>query len=125
MAHTLAERLICSRVTVSGFEDDTENPYLATRCQQQDIHPSGPLWGHGRSPVSDEAVALETRVLQSFADWRNGLKYIGLSHERRSLQVRLNSLEWRFTDERNLMLDFFLPAGCFATVLLRELIFSA
>ncbi|MCM8854482.1 MAG: tRNA pseudouridine(13) synthase TruD [Candidatus Thiodiazotropha sp.] len=109
----------------SGFVDDTEDPHLATRCQQQDIHPSGPLWGRGRSPVSDEAATLETRVLQPFADWRNGLEHVGLSQERRSLRVRLNSLEWCFTDERDLMLDFFLPAGCFATVLLRELISPA
>jgi tRNA pseudouridine13 synthase len=109
----------------SGFVDDSDDPNLEMRCQQQDIHPSGPLWGRGRSPVRDEAAALEAQVLEPFTEWRHGLEHVGLSQERRALRVRLNSMEWSFTDEQDLILDFFLPAGCFATVLLRELISPA
>ncbi|MCU7904700.1 MAG: tRNA pseudouridine(13) synthase TruD [Candidatus Thiodiazotropha sp. (ex Epidulcina cf. delphinae)] len=105
-----------------GFAGDPEDRHLTERCRQQDIHPSGPLWGRGRSPVSEETQALESRVLQPFADWRDGLEHVGLAQERRSLRVRLDSLQWHFVDGRDLVLEFFLPAGCFATVLLRELI---
>ena len=107
----------------AGFADDPEQEaHLAQRCQQQDIHPSGPLWGRGRSLVSDEAGELERRVLEPFDSWRNGLEHVGLEQERRPLRVRLQDLEWCFDEDGALELRFFLPAGCFATVLLRELI---
>lgn len=106
----------------SGFADDPEDRCLAERCRQQAIHPSGPLWGRGRPPVSEQTHALESKVLQPFAAWRDGLEHVGLAQERRPLRVRLESLQWRFVDGRDLVLEFFLPAGCFATVLLRELI---
>ena len=47
---------------------------------------------------------------------------MGLKQERRPLRVRLDDLQWHFgDDDKRLQLDFFLPAGTFATVLLREL----
>ncbi|MEJ2610590.1 MAG: tRNA pseudouridine(13) synthase TruD [Candidatus Thiodiazotropha sp.] len=107
----------------SGFISDTAcEADLTARCEQQDIHPSGPLWGRGRPLVAEEVGELEDRVLQPFDAWRDGLEHVGLEQERRPLRVRLQSLSWRFQDDTSLELSFFLPAGCFATALLRELI---
>ncbi len=106
----------------SGFADDPADGQLAQRCRCLDIHPSGPLWGRGRAPVSGEAAALEQQVLAPFCHWRDRLEHLGLQQERRSLRLRLDSLSWSFEEDAGtLRLDFFLPAGAFATVLLREL----
>ena len=105
----------------SGFAGDPDDSALETRCLTQDIHPTGPLWGRGRPPVTAEAASLEERVLAPFDAWRNGLEHLGLMQERRPLRVRLADLDWQFLDGETLALNFFLPAGSFATVLLREL----
>jgi tRNA pseudouridine13 synthase len=107
----------------SGFNDDPQQQAeLARRCRIQDIHPSGPLWGRGRPLVNAQAEELETRVLSAFGSWRDGLEHVGLEQERRPLRVRLGDLSWCFTEDGCLELVFFLPAGSYATALLRELI---
>jgi tRNA pseudouridine13 synthase len=107
----------------SGFSDDPQqHTELSQRCRLQDIHPSGPLWGRGLPMVNGRVGELETRVLSAFGNWRDGLETVGLEQERRSLRVRLQDLTWCFNQDGSLDLRFFLPAGSFATVLLRELI---
>jgi tRNA pseudouridine13 synthase len=106
----------------SGFADDPTDSALEERCRTQDIHPSGPLWGRGLPLVSADAAQLEQTVLAPFEAWRNGLEHLGLMQERRPLRVRLEALRWQFLGEAELALSFFLPAGSFATVLLRELL---
>lgn len=105
----------------SGFADDPDDPRLSARCRQQDIHPTGPLWGRGSPQVSAAAADLEQAALAPFGEWRERLEHVGLSQERRPLRVRLNDLQWEFSGSDRLSLSFFLPAGAFATVLLREL----
>ena len=105
----------------SGFADDPGDPQLSERCLQQKIHPTGPLWGRGRPQVEGETAQLEDETLAPFGEWRERLEHVGLAQERRPLRVRLNDLQWRFEDETSLSLTFFLPAGTYATVLLREL----
>ncbi|MEJ2396616.1 MAG: tRNA pseudouridine(13) synthase TruD [Candidatus Thiodiazotropha sp.] len=110
----------CSRSEVA---DELQEAQLAERCQRLDIHPSGPMWGRGRLPVAQQAAALEQSVLAPFDAWRDRLEHLGLSQERRSLRLRLDDLAWSFEAEGSaLRLGFFLPAGAFATVLLRELL---
>jgi tRNA pseudouridine13 synthase len=107
----------------TGFPDDPDQSAdLSRRCQLQDIHPSGPLWGRGRPLVDGLAGELEAKVLLAFGAWRDGLEHVGLEQERRPLRVRLHDLTWCWSDDGCLELRFFLPAGSFATVLLRELI---
>lgn len=106
----------------SGFADDPHDPTLTERCRSQDIHPTGPMWGRGLPLVSADVAQLEQRVLLPFENWRSGLEHLGLMQERRPLRVRLDALEWQFLDDADLALSFYLPAGSFATVLLRELL---
>ena len=107
----------------SGFAEDPADERLEARCVSQDIHPSGPLWGRGTPPVASAAAELERSALEPFARWRDRLEHLGLEQERRALRVRLPDLEWRFDGRADtLTLCFFLPAGAFATVLLREVL---
>jgi tRNA pseudouridine13 synthase len=107
----------------SGFADHEEQlDLLISRCESLDIHPTGPLWGRGRSLLNEDAEQLENQVLAPFAQWRDGLEHVGLQQERRALRVVLKALQWQFIEDGDLEVQFFLPAGCYATAMLRELL---
>lgn len=92
------------------------------RLAALEIHPTGPLWGRG-SHVSDAVSAkFEWNALQPFELWRRGLEDAGLEQDRRPLRVKVRDLEWEFLSPKILRLCFALPAGSYATVLLRELL---
>ncbi|MES9970251.1 MAG: tRNA pseudouridine(13) synthase TruD, partial [Candidatus Thiodiazotropha sp.] len=95
---------------------------LTQRCRLQDIHPSGPLWGRGLPLVDGQTGELEAQALTGFDNWRDGLEHVGLEQERRALRVRLSDLSWHFSEDGSVELSFFLPAGSFATALLREIV---
>ncbi len=105
----------------SFFTVDTLSEQIEQRLASGDILPTAPLWGRGRSTAQDQALALETEVLQEFQSWRDGLESAGLKQERRPLQLQPKDLVWEWIDEEALRLGFFLPAGSYATVVLREL----
>ncbi|MEN8177954.1 MAG: tRNA pseudouridine(13) synthase TruD [Pseudomonadota bacterium] len=108
--------------TRSGFAIEQVDGEIQRRCLEMDIHPTGPLWGRGRPPVTGAALALEQVALEPYDSFRNGLEHVGLEQERRPLRIVISDLCWSFTDGQNLLLEFSLPAGSYATVLLRELI---
>ncbi len=88
--------------------------------------PSGPLWGRGRTQVPEGVRQLESEVLEAWQDWCHGLEFSGLSQERRPLVLHPEGFEWcwqnrELGDGVDLELAFFLPPGCFATSVLREL----
>ena len=107
----------------AGFATEQLDDNLVERCRSMDIHPSGPLWGRGRPPVSGETLLLEQTLLEPYAIMRNGLEHVGLQQERRALRVRIGDLHWELSGPDELSIDFSLPAGSYATVLLRELLF--
>jgi len=106
----------------AGFATEQPDETLTERCRNMDIHPSGPLWGRGRPPVSGETLLLEQGLLEPYAIMRNGLEHVGLQQERRALRVRMTDLHWELAGPDELLLEFSLPAGSYATVLLRELL---
>jgi tRNA pseudouridine13 synthase len=94
---------------------------LQQRCRDFDLHPTGPLPGRsGMQPV-DAALATEQAVLQSYADSIARLADFGVDAERRSLRLRVQELSWDLQQDE-LLLEFRLPAGAYATVVLRELV---
>ncbi len=97
---------------------------LVERCARMDVHPSGPMWGRGESPATDEARAVEDAVASRESALRGLLESQGLEHERRSLRLPVRALAWCF-EERSLVLEFELPRGTFATAVLHELLRNA
>ncbi len=108
------------RQFAAGQMDDA----LQARCEDLDIHPSGPLFGRpSRSLRPTAAIAdLEAKVLAPFSSWREGLEQAGLDADRRTLRTRINRLEWQFPTDEELLLSFELGSGSYATAVLRELI---
>ena len=113
--------MLLSGTKASSFIVDAINEDLNTRLETMDIHTTGPLWGRGTPSVHSDSLALEEQVLASWQDWQQGLEKAGLSQERRSLRLFPVDFKWQFLDNAQLELEFFLPAGCYATAIMREL----
>lgn len=107
--------------TRSFFAADPGDPDQVRRCAGLDIHPTGPLAGEGEPPVTADALALEREIEAEQAELLEGLKRFRLGHQRRALRMRVRDLEWRFLARDELELCFRLPAGSYATSVLREL----
>ena len=103
------------------FDCALPDPTLERRCAEFDIHPTGPLPGRGGMRPQRAAGAFEEHILQADRRLVEALERAGLDAARRSLRLRAAGLEWRFADDR-LELAFELPAGAYATSLLRELV---
>ncbi|MGH8437808.1 MAG: tRNA pseudouridine(13) synthase TruD [Pseudomonas sp.] len=87
-----------------------------------DLHPTGPLWGEGQSAASGATGELEQRIGEQHASLCQWLARAGMSHERRILRLPIGGLTWHYPEPDILQLEFVLPAGCFATVVVRELV---
>lgn len=107
--------------THSIFLCDAVDEVLQQRCSSFDLHPTGPLPGRGGMAPADAALALEQNTLAPYADCIASLERFGVDAERRSLRLRVAELSWEIHQD-NLLLEFSLPAGAYATVVLRELI---
>ncbi len=106
----------------SFFVAETVDETLLRRLAEQDIHPSGPLWGRGESPARGAARSVEDAVLADYDEDREALVRGGLDMERRSLRLLPRGVEWSRDADDVLRVGFELPAGCYATVVLRELV---
>ncbi|GAA4498737.1 tRNA pseudouridine(13) synthase TruD [Pseudaeromonas paramecii] len=122
----LAQRLLAGDClmlagTHSFFAEEEASDALAERLAQGDLQLSAPLWGRGRSPALAEALAFETQALAGQESWQAGLEAAGLKQERRPLLLQPKGLQWQWAPE-GLQLNFWLPAGTYATSLVRELV---
>jgi len=98
---------------------------IKRRHAKGDVQTSGSLWGRGELPPQLVAQELETNVLTGQANFREGLEKAGLKQERRALVLSVNDLQWQWLPEgEHMQLKFSLPAGCYATSVLRELVHS-
>lgn len=107
-----------SRSFFMAGEAECSDPRLA----MLDLHPTGPLWGEGPLPTAAAVQALEQRVGDGEAALVDWLAKAGMAHERRILRLPIAGLTWHYPEPDILQLAFVLPAGCFATVVVRELV---
>ena len=108
----------------SFFAAPTVDADMVARCEAMDVHPSGPLPGRGSAPVTGEVLELETRVLTGEHALIQLLAGQGLEHERRSLRLPVRDCRWQY-DGADLLIQFMLPRGAFATAVLHELLADA
>ena len=92
------------------------------RLQSREICLTAPLWGAGDLASESEAKSYEIHALQAYQDLQAGLANNGLRQERRPLILVPQKLDSVWLDESCVRIDFYLPSGCYATSVLRELI---
>ena len=105
----------------SWFIAEPGDEALGERLAMLDVHPTGPMWGRGELPGSGPGAALERDVAARFCVLARGLEAAGLDQERRPLRTRVREFTWRL-DGDVLELAFGLPAGAYATSVLREVV---
>ena len=106
----------------SSFKSDQPVTDIINRLATKDIHPSGALFGKGNDGVSMDALTLENLILQVYPQLTQGLIAAGVEYDRRALRVIVKDLQGQFLPENILELSFTLPAGSYATAVLRELV---
>lgn len=106
----------------SVFQSEAGSDELNSRLESGDIHPSGALWGRGDLASSDCVAELEMQIAGECEVFTKGLEMAGLQQQRRALRVLPDKLTSQWLDEQTMKLSFSLPAGSFATALLRELV---
>ena len=94
---------------------------LARRLAAFDIDPTGPLVGEGELRTTARAREIEERAIAPYRDLVEGLAATGMSQQRRALRLRVEGLLHEWEADGSLVVEFRLPAGSFATVVLREL----
>ncbi|WP_407311875.1 tRNA pseudouridine(13) synthase TruD [Pseudomonas sp. nanlin1] len=107
-----------SRSFFPAGEAECSDPRLAIL----DLHPTGPLWGEGDAPSLAAIHTFEQAIGLREASLRDWLVKAGMAHERRILRLPIGRLTWHYPQPDTLQLEFVLPAGCFATVVVRELV---
>lgn len=119
----LAGEVVQLHDTGSLVTCDAPTPAIAERLARGELHLTGPLRGRGRPLSTGAVLALEEAALADYAGWCRGLEQAGLQQERRALCLRAQALEWTLDEAAaTLTLAFYLPAGAYATTLLRELV---
>jgi len=108
----------------SFFIAETADAELRARVDAQDVHPTGPLYGRGETPARGACHELEQSVLANYTGWCEGLEAAGLKQDRRALRLRVDDLVWDRNGSGDLLLEFSLPAGAYATCVLRELLLA-
>ena len=106
----------------SSFKSQMPDTEILRRLETKSIHPTGVLWGKGEIGVSADALAIEQKVIETNCELAQGLVACGVEKSRRTLRVNVDNLEWEFSNQTTLQLKFTLPAGSYATSLLREII---
>lgn len=116
--------------SASVFLPEHVDELIQQRIAEQDIHPTGPLWGQitPRTLSSVGACAdLETRVAADYPLLATGLLKHQVDAARRSLRLPVQALHYRLLENQSplgpdLELSFVLPAGTYATAVLHDLI---
>ncbi len=108
----------------SHFVAEVDDATLEQRLSEKDIHLSGPLWGRGLPLVKESACEWEAGVVNPWQSIAERLEYMGLQQERRPLRLVPEALKVTREADGQWLLSFNLPAGSFATSILRELCIS-
>lgn len=103
------------------FIHDGSDPSVVDRIAAGDLHPTGPLWGGGLAEVGEMVAVFERTVAERYPEFMAGVEGAGMKHQRRALRVIPREFEIESAKD-TVKLTFSLPAGAFATSLLRELV---
>ena len=106
----------------SYFVAEQWDDVVTARLAEKDIQLSAPLWGRGQVLAQGLAAELESAAIVDLKDDLLGLEEAGLNQERRPMMLEAQAMKWHVEAEDVLVLEFILPAGCYATSILRELV---
>jgi len=92
------------------------------RLKNREVCLTAPLWGAGELTSLDDAKQYESELLNPYQELQAGLAKNGLKQERRPLLLVPEKFSSSWLDQNTARVEFYLPSGCYATTVLRELI---
>lgn len=116
---TLADEIIILNGSNSVFAYNEEDD-LSSRLLEGDIHPSGPLLGCDVDHTT--LSSLEVRLAAEHQQWLKAMKPYRVKQQRRSLRVIPQALRMEIKPDASVTVEFELPRGSYATVIIRELV---
>ena len=106
----------------SYFKTGQPDASVLERVNAGEIHPTGMMFGKGERETKDQALDIEESIINTNLTLTAGLIKFDLKNDRRALRVLVRDLQWKFLADSELRLCFSLPAGSYATSLLREVV---
>lgn len=106
----------------SYFKTERPDASVLERIKAGEIHPTGMMFGKGELETKEQALEIEQSIIDANQALTDGLIKFDLKSDRRPLRVLLQDLHWEFLSDSELRLCFSLPAGSYATSLLREIV---
>lgn len=106
----------------SFFGPEPMTEALIERLDQHRIHPSAVLWGETPSTAQALAQAIEEEATAPLRALREGLEAARLETARRPLRLTPQDLSVSIEEPALLKMAFTLPAGAYATTVIRELV---
>ncbi|WVD62362.1 tRNA pseudouridine(13) synthase TruD [Orbus mooreae] len=96
---------------------------LQQRINNKEINITAPMLGDNGPGTKDDALQFEQAYIETnWADFLPLFRQERLETSRRSVVLRPKEMTWIWQDEQILQVNFWLPAGSYATAVLRELI---
>ncbi len=116
--------------TQSVFHLDEVDDETTQRFIDKDVDITATMWGAGELMTSATPKALEQKISEKHSDFSEGLPRFGLKQERRRIRLIVQDADIEvLVDEQendnalpSVKICFTLPAGSYATTVLRELI---
>lgn len=115
--------------TQSVFIADEIDESLTTRLNEKDIDITAPMWGAGELMSTKEVECFEQKIGSQYQEFCDGLAKFGLKQERRKIRLCIEDANIKVeqqvegtSEESTVVLSFSLPAGSYATTVIRELI---
>jgi len=105
----------------SFFAEEILSDEIVERVAQGALQLSAPLVGKGNSSAMSDALAFEHSIITQYPELLEGLIAAGLRQERKALILRPQNFSYELAED-SLTVSFYLPSGCFATSIVRELI---
>lgn len=105
-------------IFTSNIDDE-----ITSRLNSQDIHPTIALFGVGELKHTADALALHQSVFDdpAFELFTKGLLKVGGKISHRATRLLISELSWQWQND-DLVLDFVLPKGTFATCVIDVLV---
>jgi tRNA pseudouridine13 synthase len=112
--------------TQSVFHVDSVDEAVKQRLVEKDVDITASMWGAGELMTTSAALALEQSVAEQHSEFAQGLPKFGLKQERRRIRLNISDTDIVVlpseSNQVDVKISFFLPAGCYATTVLRELL---
>lgn len=95
---------------------------IRQRLDRQELRLTAPLAGRGEAGPREQAQQFEQQVLDQYPQLLTLLCNEKTDAARRAMLVVPQNMVWQWLDDATLVLEFWLPAGSFATSVVRELL---